>query len=208
MVKICGVTCREDAEAAVAAGADLVGLVFVPGTRRAVRPEDVEWVRELPGVETVGVFRDQPLELVLELRRELGLDRVQLHGEEPDGWLEPLGPRVLRRVPVGGGVDWERVRRLGERSLPLIDPGAGDGVTADWELLAGAPAGVRFGLAGGLDPENVARAVRTVRPALVDVSSGVERAPGRKDPARMAAFVRAARGAAAGVEWPDEERTR
>jgi len=207
LVKICGLRSRGDAEAAVAAGADLVGLVFVPGTRRAVRPEEVGWVRDLRGVESVGVFQNQPLELVLQLRRELALDWVQLHGEEPDAWLEALGPRVLRRVPVGCGVDWERVAWLAERCLPLIDPGAGDGAAANRELLINAPAGVRFGLAGGLNPENVGAAIRWMHPALVDVSSGVESAPGRKDPARVAQFVRAARQAAAGVEWRDEETT-
>jgi phosphoribosylanthranilate isomerase len=157
-------------------------------------------------LETVGVFRNQPLDLVLEIRRELQLDWVQLHGEEPDRWLDSLGPRVLRRVPVRGGVDWRRVRWLAGRCLPLVDPGAGDGVAVDPGALAGAPAGLRFGLAGGLSPENVARAVQRVRPALVDVSSGVEAAPGVKDPARVDAFVRAARAAAAGVESHDEER--
>ncbi len=198
-IKICGLTSRADAEAAVAAGADLVGFVFVPGTKRAVLVEDVGWVRELGGVERVGVFRNQPLELVLRVRRKLGLDWVQLHGDEPDSWLEVLAPRVLRRVPVGGGVDWERVRWLADRCVPLIDPGAGDGVAPDWEFLAGGPAGVRFGLAGGLTPTNIGAAIRRVRPALVDVSSGVEAAPGRKDPGRMSAFVAAAREAAAGL---------
>jgi len=199
-VKICGLTTKTDAEAAVAAGADLVGLVFVPGTRRAVRAGEVGWIRELGGVETVGVFRNQPLELVLEIRRELALDWVQLHGDEPDSWLEILGSRVLRRVPVAGRIDWDRAAWLAGRCLPLIDPGAGDGVAPDWEALAGRPEGIRFGLAGGLTPENVGRAIGLVRPGLVDVSSGVEMAPGRKDPRRVAAFVEAARRAAAGLE--------
>ncbi len=199
LVKICGLRSPGDVEAAVAAGADLAGFVFVPGTLRAVRLEDVAWVREVVGVETVGVFRDQPLEVVLETRRRLDLDWVQLHGSEPDSWLEVLGSGVLRRVPVGEAVDWGRVVRLAERCLPLIDPGAGDGVTPDWELLADGPAGLRFGLAGGLNPRNVCEAIRRLRPVLVDVSSGVEAARGHKDPDRMAAFVVAARSAAEGL---------
>ncbi len=196
LVKICGITRRADAEAARAAGVDLLGFVFVPGTRRAVTPEEVRWIRELEGVETVGVFRDQPLELILGIRRELRLHRVQLHGSEPDRWIAELPCPVLRRVPVSDGVDWDRVVELGDRCLPLLDPGAGDGVAADPALAAGRPPGVRFGLAGGLTPGTVAAAVAAWRPVLVDASSGVEAAPGIKDPALVESFVRAARGAA------------
>jgi len=199
LIKICGLTSLVDAVAAVEAGADLLGFVFVPGTPRALRPEEAPWIRELDGVERVGVFRDQPLKTVLEIREELGLEWVQLHGHEPEEWLELLGSRVLRRVPVGEGVDWGRVRVLAKRCLPLIDPGAGSGVAPNWTALTGGPEGVRFGLAGGLRPENVGEAIRRVRPVLVDVSSGVEAAPGRKAPERMAAFVTAARRAASGM---------
>jgi len=195
LVKICGITRPADAEAAVAAGADLVGFVFVPGTPRYVDPAAAGWVREVRGAGTVGVFRDAPLEAILEMRERLRLDWVQLHGNEPDGWLERLGPDVLRAVRVDGPPDWERLARLAGRALPLLDPGAGSGRTFDWSLLDGRPEGLRLGLAGGLTPENVADAIRRVRPALVDVSSGVEAAPGIKDPDRIHAFVAAARGA-------------
>ncbi len=194
-VKICGLTRRADAEAAIAAGADLLGFVLVPGTPRAVTVEGIRWVRDIAGAETVGVFRDATLEQVLAAKETLALDRVQLHGDEPDEWLEALGGSVLRRVPVPGRVDWARVRGLAARCLPLLDPGAGDGVAAELELLAGAPAGLAFGLAGGLTPETVAAAVRACRPVLVDVSSGVESAPGIKDPGKVAAFIREAKGA-------------
>ena len=199
LVKICGLTRREDAEAAIAAGADLLGFVFVPGTRRALDPATAGWVRALAGVATVGVFRDAPLGELLRLREDLGLDWVQLHGEEPDAWLAALGARVIRRVTVAGGVDWKRIAWLGERCLPLVDPGAGDGVALDWRSLGRPPAGVRFGVAGGLDPHSVAAVVAALHPDLVDVASGVERSPGVKDPAKIAAFVAAARVAAAGL---------
>ena len=195
LVKICGLTRRQDAEAAIAAGADLVGFVLVPGTPRGLEPQEISWVRELRGAATVGVFRDAALERVLEVRRTLRLDWVQLHGNEPDSFLEALGDRVLRRVPVPGRVDWLRVRWLADRCLPLVDPGAGDGVACDWSLLASAPRRVRFGLAGGLTPATVAEATRRVRPALVDVSSGVESAPGVKDHRKVTDFVAAARTA-------------
>jgi phosphoribosylanthranilate isomerase len=199
LVKICGITNPGDAAAAAAAGADLLGVVFVPGTPRAVDPERATWVRELSGIATVGVFRDAPLDLVLDCRRALALDWVQLHGAEPEDHLDQLGSQVLRRVPADNrGVDWQRVAELSRRCLPLLDPGAGDGVALDWVALPGPPRGLRFGLAGGLDPDNVGAAIAALRPVLVDVSSGVERAPGIKDPSRVEAFVRAARAATAG----------
>jgi phosphoribosylanthranilate isomerase len=196
MIKICGLTRREDAELAIASGADLVGFVFVPGARRELLPEDAGWVAELVGAERVGVFRDAPVERVEEIRRRLALDWVQLHGAEPDGELLRLGPRVIRRVQPAGGRTWPEVERVARFALPLLDPGAGEGASWPWAELAPPPAGLRFGVAGGLGPDDVAAVVRGLRPALVDVSSGVERAPGVKDPSRVAAFIRAARLAA------------
>ena len=150
----------------------------------------------MAGVEVVGVFRDACLPDVLEIRSELDLDWVQLHGSEPDEWLDVLGSQVLRHVGVGaGGVDWARVSALAERCMPLIDPGAGDGRAFDWRLLRSRPEGVRFGLAGGLTPDTVGEAVRLCAPTLVDVSSGVESAPGVKDPDAVRRFVEAARSA-------------
>jgi phosphoribosylanthranilate isomerase len=195
LIKICGITRPEDAAAAIAAGADMVGLVFVPATPREVTVDRVGWARSLHGVLTVGVFRDAPLDHVEQIRDALDLDWVQLHGDEPDSWLERLGQRVLRRVRVAAdGPDWGRVEELGRRCLPLIDPGAGDGQVWDWRVLAQRP-DLEFGLAGGLDPDTVAEAVHSVRPRLVDVSSGVETSPGVKDAAKIAAFVQAARAA-------------
>ena len=97
-IKICGLTRQEDAETAIAAGADLVGFVFVPGTPRAVTPWGIAWARSLQRVATVGVFRDARLEEVFAARDLLCLDWVQLHGHEPDSFLDRLGPNVLRRV--------------------------------------------------------------------------------------------------------------
>jgi len=193
LIKICGLTGPEDTEAAVAAGADLVGFIFVPGTPRALNEARVDWIREVRGAETVGVFRDAPLERILSIRDLLDLDWVQLHGDEPDSYLEALGEKVIRRVTVGTEVDWEWVARLSERCLPLFDPGAGDGRAWAWTTLAERPAGLRFGLAGGLTPSNVAEAVHIVRPHLVDVSSGVEAAPGVKNHAKIRDFMAAVR---------------
>ncbi len=195
-VKICGLTGPDDAAAAVAAGADLVGFIFVPGTRRALDPDAAGWVGDVMGAERVGVFRGSSLAEILRVRERLALDWVQLHGDEPDDWLAELGPRVIRRVATAGGPVWPRVAALAACCLPLLDPGAGDGVAPEWAALGEPPADLAFGVAGGLTPASVGDVVRLLCPALVDVASGVEAAPGRKDPELMRAFVAAARAAA------------
>ena len=199
LIKICGLTRRQDAEAAIAAGADLLGFVLVPGTPRFVRARDAGWIRHLAGAETVGVFRDEPVECVEEVRELLALDWVQLHGSEPDEDLVRLGPRVIRRVRPAGDRTWQDVQRVADHALPLLDPGAGDGLGWSWSALPAPPAGLRFGVAGGLRPDTVGDVVRTLRPALVDVSSGVESTPGVKDSRLVTAFVRAARWADGGA---------
>lgn len=195
LVKICGLTRPQDTEAAIEAGADMLGFVFAPGTKRFVDPTTSVWIHDLTGAEKVGVFRDSPLESIIAIRDLLGLDRVQLHGEEPDSWLETLGPETLRRVQPHGADPWQRAAMLSGRCLPLFDPGAGDGVAYDWKGLRQRPTGLWVGIAGGLTPETVVEAVALVRPAMVDVSTGVEVSPGIKDPERVAAFVAAARSA-------------
>jgi phosphoribosylanthranilate isomerase len=194
LIKICGIARPEDAEAAVTAGAHLAGFVFVPGTPRALEPDAAHWIRDVP-VATVGVFRDATLDEVRRVRDLLRLDWVQLHGREPDDWIHILGGRVIRRIGVSTPFRWDPLVELARRCLPLIDPGAGDGRAFDWGRLGGRPPGTRFGLAGGLTPDTVADAIRTVRPDMVDVSSGVEASPGIKDHAKVRSFVRAAREA-------------
>jgi phosphoribosylanthranilate isomerase len=196
LVKICGLCSLGDAEAAIDAGADLLGFIFVEGTPRALDPSNVGWVRRLTGAQTVGVFIDSPPDRILKIQSTLDLDWVQLHGSEPDDLLDILGPRVIRRVPVPpGGVKRSRVEALQQRGvLPLVDPGAGGGITCDWNDLAQRLDGLKFGLAGGLTPETVAHAVTIAKPTLIDVSSGVEIQPRFKDPSKMRTFVRQAKG--------------
>ncbi len=196
LIKICGLTRPEDVQVAIAAGADMVGFVFVPGTPRAVTVESAPWVREITAVETVGVFRDASLDEICAVRDGLELDRIQLHGHESDALIDALGSRVIRRVDPEEGPVWDRVVELQGRCLPLLDPGAGSGVAVDFFALSPPPSGIRFGLAGGLAPDNVATAVSRLQPAMVDVSSGVETAPGVKDPALIRRFIEAARAAA------------
>jgi phosphoribosylanthranilate isomerase len=200
LVKICGITRVEDAEAAAAAGADWIGLNFWPRSRRHVRRELARAiVAALPGdVRKVGVFVNQPRPHVLELALELGLDLVQLHGDETPADAHALGRPVLRAVRVSGAADlvgldaWPGEHIL----LDAAQVGYGGGGQAfDWALLRDLPAtGKRIILAGGLEPDNVAEAVRRVRPAGVDVASGVERAPGVKDHDKLRRFIDNAKG--------------
>lgn len=201
-VKICGFTRIEDVEAAVSAGADMIGLNFVPGSPRRL---DVALARALADaargrVEIVGVVADLDPPRIEELAREVGLDRVQLHGDELPEVIDALGPRAFKALRIGGAEDVALASRYGG-DLLLVDarvPGqkGGTGVRVDAALVVELARARRLLLAGGLGPDNVAEAVRVVRPWGVDVASGVESAPGVKDERKMRAFVHEARRAA------------
>lgn len=211
LVKICGITTAEDAQAAASAGADAIGFVFWHMSPRKVDPSRAAAIaRELPGsVLRVGVFVDAARDEMSRIADEVGLDLLQLHGEEPLEALAGLPRPALKAVRVGKGFTHEEALRYASRAAGVVVdtrlsgetqlPG-GTGVAFDWPLVTDLAARVPFlMLAGGLSQENVAQAVRAVRPHAVDVSSGVERMPGRKDPARVAAFVEAARAIEAEV---------
>jgi len=198
-VKICGVTRVEDALIAAAAGADYVGLNFWSGSRRRV---DVARAREIAAalgdaVTKVGIFVDAPADEVEAVAAEVGLDLVQLHGNESVAYCRGFAARAIRAVRVGTAADLE-VLANHPASLFLLDtPSAGfggSGRTFDWTLAAAAHAhGRRFFLAGGLTPDNVAAAVAAVKPYGVDVAGGVERAPGIKDHDLVRRFIAAAK---------------
>ena len=202
-IKICGLTSLADAREAVEAGADALGFVFHPPSPRAVRPEVVrEITRQLPPfVARVGVFVDTDADRAEEIARIAGLDTLQFHGKESPEYCGRFERyRVVKAFRMDGPGALARLEEY-KRFAWLLDsyvPGVlgGTGQTFNWDLACEA---VRMGgqviLAGGLVPENAARAVAAVRPYAVDVSSGVEIAPGRKDPARIRAFVAAVRGA-------------
>lgn len=193
-MKICGLARPRDMEAAVRAGADYLGLVFAQGSPRRVTVEQVApWLGEARGdAEVVGVFRDQPVEEVLATAEALDLDLLQLHGRESGPGWHGLPLRLIEaRVATPGGLP--PVRFAGHAWAQLLDGGAGDGRAFDWGLAVDVVRRERVFLAGGLHPGNVADAVREVDPFAVDVSSGVESAPGHKDPELVARFVAAAR---------------
>lgn len=215
-VKICGMTREEDVREAVRSGADAVGLVFAPSPRRVTPERGAELGRSLreeapEGVDLFGLFVDAPPEEVVRAARGAGVDVVQLHGaESPDyaaGIARDLpGTRVVKAVRVRGPESIDEARRYdagpGGVWALLLDAyvrgvAGGTGETFEWGLAAPLAAERRVILAGGLNVENVAEAVRTVRPYMVDVSSGVESAPGVKDAALVRDFIERAREAGA-----------
>jgi phosphoribosylanthranilate isomerase len=210
-VKICGVTTPGDARLAAEAGADAVGLNFYPQSPRFLDPQAAAAVvRALPPFTApVGVFVGMPLRQVCAVAFQLGLRGVQTYDDRPPAEDPfPFAHVPAFRVKDATGLD--HVRRFVEAARQLGRPPAavlidshvegqmgGTGHAAPWHLLAEFDPGVPLILAGGLTPENVAEAITLVRPWGVDVASGVEAAPGRKDPEKVARFVRNAREAAA-----------
>ena len=222
-VKICGLTNLEDAQVALEAGADLLGFIFYEKSPRYVDPRTVASIvgvlksasRRHYKPSTlhsstlspffVGVFVNPSLEQVTRMLNHCDLDLAQLHGEEDPELLAHLARRAFKalrpRSVEEAEVDASRYARLGPNAGPdlLVDayhPEArgGTGQAGDWNLATGLARQHRLLLAGGLTPGNVANAIRQVRPWGVDVASGVEAAPGRKDHAQVRAFIAAAKG--------------
>ena len=194
-VKVCGITRAEDAELAADLGASAVGFVFWPGSPRHVAPAVAAGiVRVLPAdVAPVGVFVDPTRDEVRAVAARVGLAAVQLHGDEPATLCDGMPYRVMKVVAVDGEATSRRVDQVPSAVTVLLDAHdpvrrGGTGRTVDWTLAAAIAARRRIFLAGGLRPENVDQALRVVRPYGIDVSSGVEAEPGRKDPARLRAF--------------------
>jgi phosphoribosylanthranilate isomerase len=207
LVKICGLRTVEHALAAAAAGADMLGLVFAPSRRQVSLAEAgviVAAVRSLPPPypRMVGLFVNEHPATISAIATQLSLDLVQLSGDEPASDAEALAWPLIRSVRMDGSANeaaWLAQPRTGPHELIfLVDahvPGSygGTGVRADWERAAALATRVPLLLAGGLSAANVGMAIAKVRPLGVDVSSGVEH-EGQKDPARIDAFIAAARG--------------
>lgn len=217
-IKICGITQVVDALAAARAGADAVGLNFYPKSPRFIAHGQARQIIDaLPHeVVKVGLFVNAAAEEVCRTFDQLGLDLIQLHGDEPPTFLTVLGKRPVMRAFRFGQRGWESIGRyLGDcrqlncmPRLVLVDAHVegtygGSGRLADWQALTGYPWGVPappLVLAGGLTPDNVAEAIRTVRPAAVDTASGVEAIPGRKSDVLIQKFVAAAKEAFEGID--------
>jgi phosphoribosylanthranilate isomerase len=205
-VKICGITTEEDALLAVAMGADAISFIFAPGSPRQVTPTEVRDItRRLPAdTMTIGVFRDERPERVVEIVNTVGLSGAQLHGREPISEARMIRARVPFLIQAFAAGD-EALSSAGNSPADVIlvdSPTPGSGRVFDWTLAEGAPGGVRILLAGGLDPANVAEAIRRVRPWGVDVSSGVETftGSGHKDARKLRRFVEIAREVGEEVE--------
>lgn len=203
-VKICGITTEEDALLAVALGADAVGFVFAPSPRQIAVDRARDIARRIPpGVLTVGVFRDELPARVVDMVHRAGLGAAQLHGNETTEQTRLVRSQlsaVIKALPAGhpGLSD---IGAYGADVILVDSATPGSGEVFDWRLAEDAPStGHRVMLAGGLDAANVADAIARVRPWGVDVSTGVEREPGRKDPVKLRTFIDAARDADRGAD--------
>ncbi len=202
-VKVCGITRVDDARRCAELRVWGIGLVFAEGSpRRVGERRAAEVVAALPAtVARVGVFVGSSAREMAGVARRVGLTHLQVHGDDADplGAAAASGLPVVEGIRVDGPAALERAR-ASAADMVLLDAAVvglhgGTGTAFDWALLEGAPLGRPFALAGGLRPDNVADAIVRLRPALVDVSSGVESAPGHKDDARVEAFVAAVAGA-------------
>lgn len=201
-VKICGITSVADAQAAAEAGADMIGLMFYEKSPRHITLETAAAIHRAlpPFVLRVGVFVNPAAELVLRALGDCGLSLLQFHGDEASEFCTQFGAMSLKALRVRDAESLNQLANFQTEAflLDAYSPGGlgGTGEKFDWALAVAAQ---QFGkpifLAGGLTPENVADAVRQVRPFAVDVSSGVESAPGKKDAAKVRAFIAAARQA-------------
>jgi phosphoribosylanthranilate isomerase len=200
-IKICGITNSDDALHAAACGADALGFVFYAASPRCVTPDEARAVIETlpPFVTRVGLFVNETPERIQAIAAKCRLDAIQLHGDEPPGACHLPPYRVIKGVRLRTSASLAALAAYPAAAL-LVDaavPGqfGGTGQRADWDLAAQAATAHRVILAGGLTPDNVAAAIRQVRPYGVDVSSGVESRPGQKEPEKVAQFIRMAREA-------------
>ena len=205
-VKICGITNLEDAQIAIDSGADAIGFNFYRGSKRFVDERDAAVIiqRIQGAITTVGVFVNHSIAEILETQSIAKFDAIQLHGDETQRFVNELrsetNSKIIKAFRVSAEFDVESVDRYNVDAV-LLDSFStmeygGTGNTLDWNIAAKAAA--RFSdvyLAGGLTPDNVALAIRKVKPSSVDVASGVESSPGKKDPSRVAAFIKSAKEA-------------
>jgi phosphoribosylanthranilate isomerase len=200
LVKICGITRVEDALEAAALGASAIGLVFWPSSPRAVDPAAARAIVEAlpPLVTAVGVFVDQPETDVERIAAAARLGAVQLHGRETPEYCGRVRRPVIKAFGVDASFDESVLQPYPPGITVLLDARddekrGGTGRRIDWTIAARVAAARRIMLAGGIAPDNAGEAIRAVRPFAIDVSSGVERAPGIKDHDKMRALFEAVR---------------
>ncbi len=199
-IKICGVTSAEDAAFAAAAGADAIGVNFYEGSRRYVPPARAAAIvgaAAAGGATAVGVFVNARLEAIEAICRDVGIGVVQLSGDEPPDEAARLPFRRIKAVRIGAGFDAGRLADYPCEAF-LVDAGGpgefgGTGRALDWAGIRGTGFRRPWMLAGGLTPENVGTAIRAARPGGVDVATGVEERPGRKDFAKVKLFIKNAK---------------
>ncbi len=206
-IKICGITNIEDALEAYSMGVDALGFVFAPSPRRIEPVVARDIIRHLPErVLKVGIFVDQDLPEVERIAVECALSAVQLHGNESPEYCRELSLPVIKAIRVIGFESLKEMEKYREATL-LLDTFSslrrgGTGVAFPWAIAERARESRAFILSGGLNPKNVGRAIRMVRPFGVDVSSGVESNPGKKDLSKMAEFIREVKEANAAHDHP------
>lgn len=192
IVKICGLQTVEDAQFASAQGAQFIGLIFAPSKRRVTPRQAKEIVAALsPTTQVVGVFVNESVETMLTIAKDVGLDLIQLHGNEPASVAEQLPYPVIKAFSIDD-IEQKRINDYPCTYYLIDSPGGGTGETFQWERLSALPIQHdKLLLAGGLDAENVSKAIQTTLPAGVDVSSGVE-TNGVKDQQKISEFIKTA----------------
>jgi phosphoribosylanthranilate isomerase len=195
LVKICGITNIADARVAVAAGADLIGLIFYPPSPRYVTPEQAHAIVASlpPSLPAVGVFVNEDVATMTRIAHTSGVQLLQLHGEESPALCQQLPWRIVKTFRFTEQVRPERMQRYQVEAFLVegfhADLYGGGGALADWHRVAALHSYGRIILAGGLTPENVRDAIRIARPYAVDVCSGVEAVPGQKDWHKVRTFI-------------------
>jgi phosphoribosylanthranilate isomerase len=207
-VKICGITSEADALLSVSFGADAVGFIFAPSSRQVSVQLAGDIAKRLPPeILTIGVFRDEAPQRVVQKVQLAGLGGAQLHGHESaqeTAWVRAR-LRVVIKAFSAGDRAISRFSEFGADYLLIDGANPGSGEVFDWRMAEGVADPTRLIVSGGLRPDNVAQAIAHLRPAGVDVSSGVESSPGRKDPLKVRDFIVAARAAEFEVEARDTE---
>lgn len=204
-LKICGITSLEDARFCAAAGVDYLGFVFYPQSPRYISPEHAKDINEwIIGPQSVGVFVDEDVDLVNRVAGSVGLDLVQLHGAESVHYCEQVDAPVIKALAIASGMSKDEILGAADTYRGIVDfllldsqvdgKTGGTGVSFDWRLVGEVCQNHSTFLAGGLHADNVERAIEIAGPFGIDVSSGVESEPGRKDFDRVTALVDSIRG--------------